>query len=99
MIPTLPPEIPDLGPTALDRYLQLGLTIFGLVLIFAAFTAIVYSGYVMITSSGDQTKFAAGRKNLLWSIAGIILVTLSWFFVWMIYSFFSNSPPLSPPTP
>lgn len=44
-----------------------------------AFIGIIYSGVMMITSGGDATKFATGKKNLIWSIIGIIVVVLAYF--------------------
>ncbi|MEK7170801.1 MAG: hypothetical protein AAB774_00645 [Patescibacteria group bacterium] len=52
----------------------------------AAFIGIIYSGVMMITAGGDATKFAAGKKNLVWSIIGIIIVVLSYFIIKFIYS-------------
>ena len=54
----------------------------GLIFAFLAvmsFIGIIYSGVMMITAGGDATKFAAGKKNLVWSIIGIIIVVLSYF--------------------
>lgn len=52
-----------------------------------AFIGIVYSGIMMITSGGDASKFEVGKKNLLWSIIGIIVITLSYFIIRFVYSF------------
>ena len=52
-----------------------------------AFVGIVYSGIMMITSAGDATKLAAGRKNLLWSIIGIIVISLSFIIIRFVYGF------------
>ena len=43
-----------------------------------AFISIIYSGVMMITSGGDAEKFAVGKKNLIWSIIGIVVVALSY---------------------
>ncbi|MDO8649932.1 MAG: hypothetical protein Q7K33_01315 [Candidatus Berkelbacteria bacterium] len=51
-----------------------------------AFIGIIYSGVMMITAGGDATKFAAGKKNLIWSIIGIIVVVLSYFIIKFMYS-------------
>ncbi|MEK7534925.1 MAG: hypothetical protein AAB563_00775 [Patescibacteria group bacterium] len=50
-----------------------------------AFVGIIYSGVMMITAGGDATKFAAGKKNLLWSIIGIMIVVLSYFIIRLVY--------------
>jgi small-conductance mechanosensitive channel len=75
---TLPPSI----GTNTGNYGTLIMTIVSLIFAFLAvmaFGGIIYSGVMMITSGGDATKFAMGKKNLVWSIIGIIVVTLSYF--------------------
>ena len=75
---TLPTSI----GTSKDNYGTLVMTIISLIFAFLAamaFIGIVYSGVMMITAGGDATKFATGKKNLLWSIIGIVVVTLSYF--------------------
>ena len=75
---TLPPSI---GANT-GNYGTLIMTVIGLVFAFLAvmaFGGIIYSGVMMITAGGDAAKFASGRKNLIWSIIGIIVVTLSYF--------------------
>ena len=42
-----------------------------------AFIGVVYSGIMMITAGGDASKFAAGKKNLLWSVIGVAVVVLA----------------------
>jgi len=42
-----------------------------------AVLAIVYSGIMYITSSGDQTKAEAAKKNLTWAIMGLLVILLS----------------------
>lgn len=54
----------------------------------AAVFAIIYSGIMYITASGDVAKAEAARKNLTWAITGIILVLLSLAIVnWVIAIF------------
>lgn len=53
-------------------------TILG-ILGFLALLGVVYSGYIMITSGGDTSKFAQGRKNLIWSVTGVVIITTVWF--------------------
>lgn len=68
--------------TNTGNYGTLVMTIVGLIFAFLAamaFIGIVYSGVMMITAGGDATKFATGRKNLIWSIIGVIIVVLSYF--------------------
>ena len=76
---TLPPSITLGGDTGLSK---LWSDIWGITFAFLAamaFVGIIYSGVMMITAGGDATKFAAGKKNLLWSIIGIIIIVMSYF--------------------
>ncbi|MEK7201996.1 MAG: hypothetical protein AAB669_00465 [Patescibacteria group bacterium] len=52
----------------------------------AAFVGIIYSGVMMITAGGDATKFAAGKKNLIWSIVGVVVIVLSYFIIKFVFS-------------
>ncbi len=47
----------------------------------AAFSGIIYSGYIIITAGGDPAQAAKGRSNLLWSIVGLIVATLAFVIV------------------
>ena len=74
----------DLIGTNVDNFDSFAATVIGLIFAFLAamaFGGILYSAVMMITAGGDAAKFAAGRKNLLWSIIGIIIVVLSYFIV------------------
>lgn len=55
-------------------------------LVAMAFAGIIYSGVMMITAGGDATKFAAGKKNLIWSVIGIVVVVLAYFIINFVYS-------------
>lgn len=52
----------------------------------AAFIGIVYSGFMMITAGGDASKMEAGKKNLIWSIIGVVVIILSYFIIKFVYS-------------
>lgn len=52
----------------------------------AAFIGIIYSGVMMITAGGDATKFAAGKKNLIWSIVGVVVIVLSYVIINFVYN-------------
>jgi hypothetical protein len=47
----------------------------------AAFAGIIYSGFMYITAGGDSSKAELGRKNLTWSIIGIIIALCSFLIV------------------
>jgi len=51
-----------------------------------AFVGVIYSGIMMITSGGDASKFETGKKNLMWSIVGVIVVALSYFIIKFVVS-------------
>lgn len=42
-----------------------------------AVIGIVYSGILYITSGGDTTKAETAKKNLIWSIIGLIVLILA----------------------
>lgn len=69
------------GGSDLETFFQLILRWTITVVALAAFFGIIYSGYMMITSNGDAAKFAAGRKNLLWSVVGVVVVVLAYVVV------------------
>ena len=50
------------------------------------FLAIIYSGFMYITSQGDDSKAEAAKKNLAWAVIGLILASL----VWMILRLVAN---------
>lgn len=72
----------DVIGTDTGNYGRLIVNVINLVFAFLAvmaFVGIVYSGVMMITAGGDATKFATGKKNLIWSIIGIVVVVLSYY--------------------
>lgn len=87
----LPPSIPK--NVSLDQYANSILTSLLFVVGLIAFISIVYSGLLMITSGGDAAKFAVGRKNLLWSVIGLIVVVLAF---WLIGVVLNLSNPATP---
>lgn len=52
----------------------------------AAFLSIVYAGYLMITSGGDAAKFAQGKKSLIFSMIGIVVISLAFFVIKFVES-------------
>lgn len=83
----LPINWPSILPNySLDTLAENVIKLVFLVLGMVAFVGIVYSGYMMISSNGDASKFAAARKSLLWSFIGIIVITLAFWIVSSIAS-------------
>lgn len=99
MTPDLPDSIPNPN-LGLDQYFYLAINLFEFILIVAAFISIVYSGVMMITANGDTAKFSAGKKNLIWSVIGLIVAVMAYFLILAIYQSFSGNPlQLQPPAP
>jgi multisubunit Na+/H+ antiporter MnhB subunit len=48
---------------------------------------IVWGGYKLVMSEGDSEKLASARKTLIYAIAGLIFVFLSFFFLNAIAQF------------
>lgn len=42
-----------------------------------AVIAIIYSGIMYITSSGDPAKAESAKKNLIWAIIGVVVISLA----------------------
>lgn len=76
---TLPDSVIGTNTSNYGRLILLVVSLIFAFLAAMAFLGIVYSGIMMMTAGGDATKFASGKKNLAWSIIGIIVVTLSYF--------------------
>jgi hypothetical protein len=73
----------DLGKTklpglTLDDFFGKVINLLEGIVAFAAFSGIVYSGYMIITAGGDTGKAAKGRSNLLWSVLGLIVALLAY---------------------
>lgn len=58
-------------------FIDIALTIIAI----TAFGGLIYSGFMYITSSGDAGKVETARKNIVWSLTGIILASLSFLLV------------------
>jgi hypothetical protein len=46
-----------------------------------AMIAIIYSGLMYITAGGDTAKAETAKKNLIWAIIGIVLITLAYVII------------------
>lgn len=94
----LPGSITGVGEEGFEKLWASAFRILFAFLALMAFVGIIYSGIMMITSDGDATKFAAGKKNLIWSIIGIVIVVLAYFVIRFIYSLTGviSQPPTTP---
>lgn len=61
----------------LDQLFSGGLNAFITIIAIGAFLSLIYSGFMYITSSGDEAKAETARKNIVWSLTGVILTILS----------------------
>ncbi len=43
----------------------------------AAFASVLYSGFMYVTSAGDEQKTTTARRNLVWALTGIILAIVA----------------------
>jgi len=46
-----------------------------------AFLSLIYSGIMYITAGGDPGKAVQARKNILWAIIGIVIISASYLIV------------------
>ncbi len=61
-------------PTVVNNIILIFLAILGIL----AFINIIYSGYMIITAGGDAAKAATGRKNIIITVIGIIVISLAY---------------------
>ncbi len=57
----------------LTKIMTLMLTLAGI----AAVGAIIYGGFLMITSAGNEESFGKGKKTLVWAIVGLVVVLMA----------------------
>lgn len=79
---TLPTSIPGIATNALDW-----------ILTFAggfAVLAIIYSGFMYITSGGDSAQAETAKKNFTWAVIGVVLIALSMFIVSQVQTILSS---------
>jgi len=39
---------------------------------------LIYGGFKMITSAGDQEQFSSGRQMIIYAVIGIVVIVISW---------------------
>lgn len=71
-----PAELPG-AQISLDALFSNGINLFLSLITLGAFLSLLYSGFLYITSAGDPNKAETARKNILWSIIGILIALLS----------------------
>ncbi len=60
-------------PANWQAMLNTGLQLLVGIAALAAFSGIVFSGYLMITSGGDAAQMAKAKANMIWAIAGLLV--------------------------
>jgi hypothetical protein len=79
---TLPSSLPTPSwGSSLNGALGYLVTFFLGIIAVAGFFGIIYGAYMMITSGGDSSKFASGRKSITWATVGIIVAVLSYVII------------------
>lgn len=72
--------IPATPSGFISKFLTLGVSLGGGV----SFLLILFSGFQMMTSTGNPEKLAAGRELMGASVSGLLLITLSLFLLKLI---------------
>jgi|GEM_PF-2454799 len=56
------------------------------------FLAIFRSAYLMVSSQGDVAQFEKGKKGLLWSVSGLVVILLARFLMGVVFDLVVNNP-------
>jgi hypothetical protein len=70
----LPPNTAFTNETTFVAHIQNWLLLLAAVV---AVAAVIYSGFMYITSAGDSDQAEKAKKNLTWAIIGVVLVAFS----------------------
>ena len=73
----------DCIPVVVQNVINALIVIAGIVAVFM----IVYAGYKFVMSEGDPEKISSARKTLIYAIAGLIFIFLSFVFLNVIAKF------------
>lgn len=73
----------DCIPVVVQNVINALVVVAGIVALFM----IVWAGYKFVMSEGDPEKISSARKTLIYAIAGLIFVFLSFFFLNVIAEF------------
>lgn len=72
-----PNTVPTGGVGTLNKVLGVGLGVLMVIGILVAGFYLIWGGYNWITSGGDKQKVDNARKQVIWSILGLIILVLS----------------------
>lgn len=57
-----------------------------------ALLALLYSGFLYITAFGDSTKMEMAKKNITWTVIGILAIAFIYIVIDLILSIFKPMP-------
>jgi PKD repeat protein/type IV secretory pathway VirB2 component (pilin) len=88
----LPPEeVPEglsdeeLRPAIL-RILNYLLSFLGII----AVTAIIYYGFLLVVSAGNDEQVSTAKRGIVWTLLGILLILLSWVITQFVFDIFAD---------
>lgn len=84
-----PSQVPTGGIAMVETILQNGFNVAMIFLILFALGSMLWSGLQMLMSEGDKQKFQNGRRRLIFSVIGLVIVFMS-FFIINVVSFVFN---------
>ncbi|MEX0594773.1 MAG: hypothetical protein WD157_01590 [Patescibacteria group bacterium] len=68
---------------SLDQLFSGGINLFLGAIAVAAFAGLIYSGFTYITAGGDASKAEKARKNIMWTLLSLVVVSLSYVVIRM----------------
>lgn len=74
--------LPKSDANALPLMVNVVFAIFGAI----AVVYVIWSGIALILSQGNPEKIAQARRAIIYAIAGLVVISLSWTIVYFIYS-------------
>lgn len=87
-----PSQVPTGGIDMLETIIRNGFNIAIFFLILFALASALWSGLQMMMSEGDKQKFQNGRRRLIFSIIGLVIVFLSFFIINVVGYVFGITP-------
>lgn len=89
-----PPEVTTETACGFNDFIQLfiNLSTFGLGILGAlALLFMIWGGFTLLTSGGNQEKVRAGKQTMWGAFFGVVIVLTAWVFVGSVVSIFSGS--------
>jgi hypothetical protein len=74
--------LPKSDANALPLIINVVFAIFGAI----AVVYVIWSGIALIISQGNPEKIAQARRAIIYAIAGLVVISLSWTIVYFIYT-------------